>query len=103
MREFYEVADNRITDLCYSKPDGRWLLVSSLDKSLKIFDIITGSLIDWIKFKQAILSMDFALSGEFLATSHVGSKAIYLWSNKDHFENILIQKVCTEPTHIELP
>jgi len=57
-------------------------MCSSLDKSIKVFDILTGSLIDWIQFKQAPLSIDFSLSGEFLATSHVGSKAIFLWSNR---------------------
>ena len=47
--------------------------------------------------------MDFALSGEFLATSHVGSKAIYLWSNRQHYSNIIIEKVPTKPIIIDLP
>ena len=85
VRRFESVADNRITDLCFSQPDSKWLLASSLDKSLRVFDILTGSLIDWLRFEQAPLAIDFALSGEFLATSHVGSKAVYLWSNKNHF------------------
>jgi U3 small nucleolar RNA-associated protein 21 len=65
-------------------------MCSSLDKSVKVFDILTGSLIDWIKFQRAPLSIDFSLSGEFLATSHVGSKAVFLWSNRSYFENIVI-------------
>ncbi len=63
-----------------SELDSKWLMCSSLDKSLKVFDILTGSLIDWIQFEQTTLSMDFYLSGEFLATSHVESQAEYLWS-----------------------
>lgn len=47
--------------------------------------------------------MDFSLSGEFLATSHVGSKAIYLWSNRQHYSNIIIEKVPTKPIVIDLP
>jgi len=47
--------------------------------------------------------MDFSTSGEFLATSHVGSKAIFLWSNRTFFQNIVIQRVPRVPTEIELP
>lgn len=103
VRSFPEVSQNRITDLCFSKPDSNWLIVSSLDKTIKVFDILTGSLIDWIQFKRAPLSMDFSLSGEFLATSHVGEKGIHLWSNKSFFQNLIIQKVPTEPIKIDLP
>lgn len=103
VRSFAEVSQNRITDLCFSKPDSKWLLVSSLDKSIKVFDILTSTLIDWVQFQRAPLSMDFALSGEFLATSHVGEKGIYLWSNKSFFSNLLVQKVPNEPIQIELP
>ena len=40
---------------------------------------------DWLRFKNAPLSLDFSPSGEFLATSHVNSKAVFLWSNKTYF------------------
>ena len=90
VREFKQVSNNKITDICFSQPDSRWLISTSLDKSLKVFDILTGSLIDWIQFKNAPLSIDFSLSGEFLATSHVGSKAIYLWTSKSYFTNVII-------------
>jgi len=49
------------------------------------------------------LSIDFAPSGEFIATSHINSKAVYLWSNKSFFQQIVIQKVPTKPTKIDLP
>jgi U3 small nucleolar RNA-associated protein 21 len=97
------VAENKITDLCFSKPDSKWLLCSSLDKSLKVFDILTGSLIDWVRFQNAPLSIDFSLSGEYLATCHVGSKAVFLWSNKAFFQNIVIQRVPEHPVKIDLP
>jgi len=85
VRTFPDVSSNKITDICFSEPDSKWLICSSLDKSIKVFDILTGSLIDWIQFERAPLSIDFSLSGEFLATSHVGSKAVFLWSNKAFF------------------
>lgn len=103
VRSFPEVSQNRITDMCFSKPDCKWLIVASLDKSIKVFDILTSTLIDWVQFQRAPLSIDFALSGEFLATSHVGEKGVYLWSNKSFFQNLVVQKVPTEPIQIELP
>jgi len=48
VRTFDNVSENKITDVCFSQPDSKWLLCTSLDKSLKVFDILTGSLIDWI-------------------------------------------------------
>ena len=48
VRTFDKVSDNKITDLCFSQPDSKWLICSSLDKSMKVFDILTGSMIDWI-------------------------------------------------------
>lgn len=50
VRSFPNAANNKITDLCFSRPDSKWLLCSSLDKSIRIYDILTGSLIDWIQF-----------------------------------------------------
>lgn len=51
VRVFEEASTNKITDICFSKPDSKWLLCSSLDKTIKVFDLLTGSLIDWIKFR----------------------------------------------------
>lgn len=74
-----------------------------MDRSIRVWDIITGSLVDWIKFKNAPLSIDFSPSGEFLATSHINSKAVFLWSNRAFFQQIVIQKVPKNAIEIDLP
>ena len=103
VREFKEAATNKITDICFSQPDSKWVMCSSLDKCIRVWDILTASLVDWVQFKHAPISLDFSPSGEFLATSHVGSKAVFLWSNRGHFQSIVIQKVPKQPSFIELP
>jgi U3 small nucleolar RNA-associated protein 21 len=103
VREFKQAANNKITDICFSQPDSKWVLCSSLDKCIRVWDILTGSLVDWVQFQSAPISLDFSPSGEFLATSHVGSKALYLWSNRGHFESLIIQRVPDKPILIELP
>jgi U3 small nucleolar RNA-associated protein 21 len=85
VRQFAQAATNKITDICFSQPSCKWLLCSSMDKSIRVWDIVTGQLIDWVTFQDIPLSIDFAPSGEFLATSHLNSKAVYLWSNKAFF------------------
>lgn len=64
---------------------------------------MTGLLVDWFRFKNAPLSLDFSPSGEFLATSHVNSKAVFLWSNKTYFQNVVVQKVPKHPINLDMP
>ena len=42
VREFKEAASNKITDLCFSQPDSKYIICSSLDKSIRAWDILTG-------------------------------------------------------------
>ena len=74
-----------------------------MDCCVRVWDIVTGSLVDWIKFMNAPLSLDFSPSGEFLATSHLNSKAVFLWSNKAFFQQVVIQKVPSGPAEIDMP
>ena len=103
VREFTDAASNKVTDICFSQPDQKWLIASSLDRCIRVWDIVTGALIDWIQFKSAPLSIDFSPSGEYLATSHIGSKAVFLWSNRTFFSNVIVQKVPKTPVEIDLP
>ena len=85
VRHFPDAATNKITDICFSQ-DSKWLLTSSMDRCIRVWDVVTGSLLDWIEFKSAPLSLDFSPSGEFLATAHLNSRAVFLWSNKAFFQ-----------------
>lgn len=42
VREFSNAANNKITDICFSQPDSKWVICSSLDKSIRVWDILTG-------------------------------------------------------------
>ena len=102
VRHFENAESNKITDVCFSQPDQKWLICSSLDKCKRFWDTVTGLLVDWFKHKNAPLSLDFSPSGEFLATSHLNSKAVYLWSSRTYFSNVVIQRVPTKPIEIDL-
>ncbi|KAJ6233135.1 wd repeat-containing protein [Anaeramoeba flamelloides] len=93
---------NAITDLVFSN-DSHWILTSSLDSTIKIFDLPSSKMIDWIKFEKPVVSMAFSPNGDFLATTHSESLGIYLWANKKYFSSILVSKPPKKPLLIELP
>lgn len=65
---------NRITDLAFSR-DGRWLVSTAADGTLRVWDVPGARCLDWVKFQHAPTSAAWSPTGEFLATSHVGSGA----------------------------
>ena len=75
---------NEITALAFM-PDGRWLLSTSLDKTMRIWDIPSGQLIDTLEFDQAIVTLAVSPNGDMLATGHTDALGVYLWSNRSMY------------------
>ncbi|VDN57379.1 unnamed protein product [Dracunculus medinensis] len=73
--------------------DGRWLLSASDDCLLKVWDLASNSLIDVMKFMKHCTGISFSPSGEYLATSHDGQRAVFIWVNKILFLHNAIFKV----------
>ncbi|ODQ48963.1 hypothetical protein PICMEDRAFT_14474 [Pichia membranifaciens NRRL Y-2026] len=78
---------NRITSMDFSN-DGRWLVSSSLDSTIRTWDLPTGGCIDGIKLPKVATNLKMSPNGEFLATSHVNDVGISLWTNKSQFKKI---------------
>lgn len=93
-----------ITDACFS-PDSRWLITSSMDCTIKTWDIPSSYLIDQFKLEQPCVSLTMSPTGNFLATAHVDFLGIYLWANKSLYEHISMRAVDpeSEPRTMELP
>ncbi|KAG5513227.1 hypothetical protein PMAC_001597 [Pneumocystis sp. 'macacae'] len=83
---------NRITDLVFSH-DGRWLISSSLDSTIRTWDLPLGYLIDAFRTPSICTSLDFSPSGDFLATSHKDSFGITLWTNRSQFSQVFIHNI----------
>ncbi|KAJ3255449.1 hypothetical protein HK103_006266 [Boothiomyces macroporosus] len=83
---------NRITCLDFS-PDGRWLVSSSLDTTIRTWDLPTGFLIDVFKTEQICTSLSFSPIGDFIATTHVGHVGIFLWANKSQYTHIPLKSI----------
>ncbi|UZJ51500.1 hypothetical protein CBS101457_000820 [Exobasidium rhododendri] len=82
----------RILDATFS-PNGKWLVVSSLDGFVRTFDIPTSRLVDYFRTTEVATSVSFSPIGDFLATTHVGSKGIYLWANRNQYLNLALSGI----------
>ncbi|KAL1914934.1 uncharacterized protein VTP21DRAFT_7850 [Calcarisporiella thermophila] len=103
VREFWGHR-NRITDMAFF-PDGRWLVSTSLDATIRTWDLPTGYLIDAFRVESVATSVSFSPAGDFLATSHVDHVGIFLWANRSQFANVPLRNLSSDedPFSVEMP
>ncbi|XP_062844589.1 WD repeat-containing protein 36 [Trichomycterus rosablanca] len=94
----------QINDMTFS-PDGRWLILASMDCTIRTWDLPSGSLVDCFLVDSAAVSISFSPTGNVLASSHVDSLGIYLWSNNALCSLVSLRPLPAdyEPTVIMLP
>uniref|UniRef100_A0A2P2KH70 Uncharacterized protein MANES_18G125600 n=1 Tax=Rhizophora mucronata TaxID=61149 RepID=A0A2P2KH70_RHIMU len=80
----FEGHTDRITDLCFSE-DGKWLLSSSMDGTLRIWDVILARQIDAMWVDVSITALSLSPNMDVLATAHVDQNGVYLWANQSMF------------------
>jgi WD40 repeat protein len=102
IRKFDEIATNTITSTCFSH-DSKWVITASMDKSIKVWDLLTARLVDWVSFTNIPMAVAFSPVGEYLVTSHVDQKGLYLWSNRAFFGNVFLQDEPKHPHYLDLP
>ena len=94
---------NRITSMAFSD-DARWLVTSSLDGTIRTFDLPTGHTIDILRIPSVCTALAFSPTGDYLATAHIDSVGIHLWSNRAQFTAISTHNITDEAIPIsEMP
>lgn len=88
-----------ISDLAFS-PDGRRLLSSSLDGTMRIWDMPTGRCLSWLTFDAPVLSMAMSHSGEYLSLTQAGKDGIYMYVDRSLYETVHFWKEPTAPTSV---
>ncbi|KAK6112678.1 Utp21 specific WD40 associated putative domain family protein [Brugia pahangi] len=76
-----------LTALGFS-PDSKWLISADDEGFIKVWDLITNSLIDVMKCDFYCISFCFSPSGEYLATCHYDQRSVYIWANKAWFTSV---------------
>ncbi|XP_036385144.1 WD repeat-containing protein 36 [Megalops cyprinoides] len=94
----------QINDMAFS-PDGRWLITAAMDCTIRTWDLPTGCLVDCFLVDAAAVSVTMSPTGDFLATAHVDSLGIYLWSNNTLCSMVSLRPLPSdyEPTVVMLP
>lgn len=94
---------NRITSLDFS-PDGRWIVSSSLDSTIRTWDLPTGGCIDGVRLESVATNVKFSPNGEYLATTHVSGNGICIWTNRSQFKAVSTRMINEEEfSKISLP
>ncbi|KAI4379695.1 hypothetical protein MLD38_005958 [Melastoma candidum] len=101
----FEGHSDRVTGLCFSE-DGKWLLSSSMDGSLRTWDIILARQIDAMHVDISITALSLSPNMDLLATTHVDQNGVYLWANQSLFtgdSDISSYASGKEVTSVKLP
>lgn len=94
---------NRITSLDFA-PSGRWILSSSLDSTIRTWDIPTGACIHGVKISNPATNLRVSANGEWVATSHVSGVGIQMWALRTVVEGLSFRNVGDEDLiDIEMP
>ncbi|KAF8055387.1 WDR36 [Scenedesmus sp. PABB004] len=75
---------DRVTDLAISA-DCRWLLTSSMDASLRVWDIPASQCLQVMHMGSPVTSLSLAAAGDLLAAAHAGKRGVFLYSNQVMF------------------
>ncbi|KAK3090298.1 hypothetical protein FSP39_010724 [Pinctada imbricata] len=95
---------NAVTDMTFS-PDARWLITSSMDSTVRVWDMPTGYLVDIFLLDSAVTSLSMSPTGDFLTTCHVDDVGVYLWSNMTLYSHVPLKQLPPdyEPVVMEMP
>ncbi|EDQ93122.1 uncharacterized protein MONBRDRAFT_13634, partial [Monosiga brevicollis MX1] len=80
--------DARITDLAWF-PDGKWIATTSMDLTIRVWDVVSGRLLSWVSVPDAPTSISINHTGEYLVTSHVDNVGMCLWINQSLYTSTM--------------
>lgn len=91
---------NRITAIDFS-PNGRWLVLASLDATIRTWDLPTGNVIDGIRVGDVATCVKFAPTGDVLVLTHVRGNGVCVWTNRAQFRAVPV-RMLEEEEYVEV-
>lgn len=98
-RRFTGGHSREITDIAFS-PDGRRLFTSSMDSTMRVWDIPKNLCLSWLSFDAPVVSMAMSHSGEYLCISQVDKEGIFMYVDRSLYETVHFWKEPTFPTPV---
>lgn len=96
----FEGHTREITDICFT-PDGRRCLISSLDNTVRVWDVPTGRCLSWMLFDSPVLSLTVSLSGEYLCVAQLDKEGIFMYVDRSLYETVHFWCEPAVPTPVE--
>lgn len=91
IREFWGPQDS-ITDICFSS-DGHWIIASSRDCVVRVWDLPTSHLIDAIRLDKPCTAIAMSTTGEYLAATVEDESGVALWTNKGLYKHVPTRQI----------
>lgn len=91
IREFWG-CQGAIHDFCFSN-DGRWIIASSQDSIIRVWDLPTSHLIDAFRLETACTALAISGTGEYLAASCEGQLGVNIWTNRAIFKHVPTRQI----------
>ncbi len=104
VRKLENFFKGKINDMSFSN-NGKWICAISEDKSIKIFDIISNNLIEWIEFKNIPISISISPTSQYFALTFNNKKGVFIWLNRTVFSDFVdfdADKII-EPLKVNMP
>jgi len=95
----FEGHGREVTDIAFT-PDGRRIITSSLDATVRVYDMPTGRCLSWMSFDAPIVSLCVSHSGEYLCVAQADKEGIYMYIDKSMYETVHFWREPTAPTPV---
>lgn len=82
----------QLTDATFS-PDSRWLITSSMDRSIRTWDVPSAQLVDQFQTENPCVSLNMSPAGDALTTAHVDGLGIFLWCNRTLYVKVTLKSL----------
>lgn len=95
----FEGHGREVTDIAFT-PDGRRIITSSLDATIRVYDMPTGRCLSWMSFDAPIVSLCVSHSGEYLCVAQADKEGIYMYIDKSMYETVHFWREPSAPTPV---
>lgn len=93
----------QITDFTFSN-DSRWIVASTSESLICVWDLPTGHLIDAMKLRSQCTALAFSHTGEYLATAQEDSVGVSIWTNRTLFTHVPTKQISEKDVaEIQMP